>query len=283
MRFGTILSLAAMTTISGMAMSASAATLAYEGFTGYPNANNNIVGQNGGTGWGAAWNSGTSEGFLHTVRTPSTIAYAGYTGSTTPAASGGNYLNLAAGFGAANPANVFRFLDVTGGGTFGAAGYVSGGKIGADNTTLWASLLLSSQANSGGANGSATITFNSTTANNVTLPQSQASNLVVFKFVFGPGSTDTVTTFANPNLATFDGTSGGVTSAAGDYAFTGLTLTESYTGGSGSPGAETRYDDIRFGTTLADVAPVAAVPEPTTLAAIGGVALLTLRRRSSSL
>ena len=38
-------------------------------------------------------------------------------------------------------------------------------------------------------------------------------------------------------------------------------------------------DEIRFGTSFADVTPASAVPEPTALAALGAAGLLLLRRR----
>ena len=99
-------------------------TLAYEGFTGYPSTDGThpggqtVIGDNGGTGWGSAWNSGQSDGFLHVVRNSSPLGtYSGYNTSSTPAASQGNYLNLAAGFGSSNPSAVYRFFDTSAGGT----------------------------------------------------------------------------------------------------------------------------------------------------------------------
>lgn len=251
-----------------------AATLTYEGFTGYPSSNNNLVGDNGGTGWSGAWNSTNSQGFLSTVRNSGNVlAYPGYTGSTTPAASGGNYLNLAAGFGADNPSSVFRSLDTSVGGNYDTNGYLlSPGLIGADNKTLWGSILYSNDQQPGSSTrqyqlegGTAPYVF--------TLPQTATSNLLVFRIDFRPGATDTVTTFNNPNLATFNGSTGGVTSAPGDYSFTTIRLLETFVSGSNG-GSEGQYDDLRFGQTLSDVAPT-AVPEPSTwMLGLGGCALL---------
>jgi len=264
----------------GLTSSAHAVLLSYESFSGYPNANNDIVGQNGGTGFGGAWGSPSSDGFLHTVRTPTAIAYPGFNGATTPAASGGNFLNLAAAFGGSNPTAVFRSLDTSGGGSYGTNGYLTGGLIGADNTTLWASVLYSDEKVKAGNQSFATISLDGTTYDN-TLVQTQTSNLVVYKFNFGAGATDTITSYANPNLATFDGTTGGVTSAPGNYAFNTLRITQTYANGPGDQGAETQFDDIRFGTTLADVAP--AIPEPTSIAILGiaTIGLLARRRRNA--
>jgi len=276
------LTLVAAAMSAGVASVTHAAELTYEGFTGYSTAggSNDLVGNTGGTGFGGAWASPDSDGFLRTVRTPTAIAYPGYDGSSTPAASGGNYLNLAAAFGGANPFRVFRPLDTAGGGVYDTNGFISGGKIGADNKTLWGSILFSNNAAQTNGTGAASIAFDGTVSNStIVLFQPSASNLLVFRFDFSAGATDTITTFANPNLATFDGTTGGVTSAPGDYAFTALRLTESYA--NGNNGAETQFDDIRFGSTLADVAP--AIPEPTSIAILGiaTIGLLARRRRNA--
>jgi len=270
--------LTALSLTLGSISVSNAATLTYEGFTGYPNNSDNIVGQNGGTGWGGSWQSPTSEGFLHTVRTPTAIAYSGYNGGSTPAASGGNYLNLAAAFGFDNPVSVSRSLDTTVGGVYDTNGYLlSPGLIGADNTTLWGSLLYS---NDGVAQGTSTKTLQLEGGGTfvTTLAQPSASNFLVFRVNFGAGATDTVTTFSNPNLASFDGTSGGVTSAPGDYSFNTLRLVETYSNGPAGQGSEGQYDDIRFGSTLADVSPI---PEPSAalLALVGLSSILMLRSR----
>ena len=263
------------------APSARASLLTYDGFTADTAGNTNIVGQGGGIGWGGNWNSGQSDGFLHTVRTPTTLAYTGYTAATTPAASGGNYLNLAAGFNGANPAAVFRPLDVSAGGNYGLNGYLlNATTIGADNKVLWGSILYSnSDVNPG--NSTKTFTLNGGGTFTLTLPQTSANNLLVFRINFGAGATDTFTYFSNPNLATFNGTTGGVTSAAGDYSFSNFVLTEQATGVTAGSGTEGQYDDIRFGTTLADVSP-STVPEPSTYVALGlaGAALVAFRRKS---
>ena len=259
----------------GSLPSAQAGLLTYEGYTGYT-VNSTIVGDNGGSGWGSAWNSGQADGFIHTVRNPTTIAYPGYNGTTTPAASGGNYQNLAAGFGGANPSGVFRALDTSAGGGYGTGGLLlSATLIGADNTTLWGSLLYSDD---GGQNSTATLTLNGGGSFATNLPFTAASNLLVFRMDFRPGAADTVTLFSNPNLATFNGTTGGVTTAAGDYSFNTFVLTETLNGGTG---AQVQYDDIRFGTTLADVAPT-TVPEPSTylLTLLGAAATFAFGKKS---
>jgi len=272
--------LLATAVMAGISSVSNAATLTSEGFTLYPNGNIDVVGNNGPTGWGGAWASPVAEGFLHTVRTPTSIAYSGYNGASTPAASGGNYLNLAAGFGFANPVSVFRPLDTSAGGVYGSNGYLlSPGVIGADGKTLWGSILYS-QPNPGVTSNIAGFQLEGGGTFTTDLPQLAASNLIVFRIDFGASATDTVTLFSNPNLATFDGTSGGVTSAAGDYSFNTLRLREQFVLGTpGTTGSETQYDDIRFGTSVGDVAPITAVPEPTTLGLLAAGAILALRRR----
>lgn len=253
-----------------------AATLTYEGFTGYPTTN--LVGQNGGSGWGGAWQSTSSDGFLHDVRTPTAIAYTGYTGSTTPAASGGNYLNLAAGFGGSNPTPVARQLDTSVGGIYATSGYLlSAGLIGADNTTLWGSFLYSND-DIGTGISTKTLTLSGGGTFALTLPQTSASNFMVFRINFGAGATDTVTSFSNPNLAIFNGTTGGVTSVLGNYSFNTFNLQEQGANFPGGSGTEGQFDDIRFGSTLGDVAPI---PEPSSalLALVGLSSILMLRSR----
>lgn len=259
-----------------VATHARAAVLTVESFTGYANSNVDVVGNNGGSGWGGPWQSPQSDGFLRTVRTGGVISYSGYTGSTTPAASGGNYLNLASAFGGANPNNVFRPLDVSVGGVYGTNGYLASGSIGADNKTLWMSVLYSDERVKSGNQSFATLLFDGGFSTN--LSQTATTNLAVLKLDFKPGATDTVTVWTNPNLATFDGTTGGVTSAPGNYAFTALRLRQTFQNGPGGSGAETQFDDIRFGTTVSDVVP-AAVPEPTSIAALGLLSATMLRRR----
>ena len=259
-----------------------------------------IVGQGGGLGWGGNWNgSNAANGYLYVTRNSSSagyqpLSYSGYTSSTTPAASGGNYFNFASGFGGDQKNQVARLFDTTTTGTYGSAGLVANaGTIGANNTTLWGSMLYS---NDTAGNTTAAFSFQLSGGpgggNYVspTLPQGTAggsgsTNLLIFKINYGSNyqTSDTITLWTNPDLSTFDGTSGGSTSSVMNLSFNQLNLIENY--GSGS-GAQVSVDDLRFGTSLSDVAPT-GVPEPSTwlagalLVSTAAGGLLRARRRTA--
>jgi fibronectin type 3 domain-containing protein len=91
---------------------------------------------NGGTGWGDAWftqnNDVTVPGYNIANTTP--LTYTGLTTSGNYCVGGNAYLTAG------------RALDLTAGGNFGTNGYLTGGMIGANGTTLWMSVLMRKDA-----------------------------------------------------------------------------------------------------------------------------------------
>ncbi len=100
-------------------------------------------------------------------------------------------------------------------------------------------------------------------------------NLYIVKFdLSATAASDTVTVWVNPTLGAGDPSSGGIVLSSQDITFDRLALSDY------SAGAAT-WDEIRFGTTFADVT-TSAIPEPATYAALLGAATLgvaVLRRR----
>ena len=115
------------------------------------------------------------------------------------------------------------------------------------------------------------LAFNPSGANQDYATRDQANHFEVLRFDFGAGNNDTVTLFQDPTTATdFFGT-GHAQLTGIDATFDGIAFT--------ATGATLRWDEIRIGTTLADVT-VGVVPEPTTVALVGlGLLGLAFRRR----
>jgi len=263
----------------GASTVAQASLLALETFNTYPNQQvdgdvaGNLIGKNGGTGWGGAWDAGNTvgsgTGYLNQVRnTGANFAYPNYTASTTPAASAGNYLNLAAGFGGPNFNYAERFVDTSGGGTFGSAAYLTTNGatetvVGADNTTIWGSLLHK------GVGGQLWLRNGSQGDSVFGLPDSTPDALLLYKIDYAPGN-DTITIWNSPDLSTWTPASPASSTASGNYAFNKVILIEA------ANDSEKLFDDLRFGTTAADVVPI---PEPTSIAAISLAGAALLRRR----
>lgn len=270
MSLSTRLALIATAVVAGVASTSShvnAATLATETFSDY-GAPSNLQGANGGTGWNGGWNVGQpGQGFANEVRNGAPLSYPGYNGSTTPAASGTNYFNLASGYvGGDNNYNFgIRTLDVAD--EFSA--YVELSNIGANNTTLWGSMLYSSTD----GNGHLRLRNNADTDVKDISLLSGSNNLLVFKLNFGTANADTISVWNNPSLA-FDPNSAPSSVTAGSYAFSKFFIFRD------SAQGENQFDDIRFGTTSFDVVPTtSAVPEPTTMGLLLTGGLLALRRR----
>ncbi|MDX6765829.1 MAG: PEP-CTERM sorting domain-containing protein [Candidatus Methylacidiphilales bacterium] len=247
-------------TLSAGLFSLRAATLLNEDFNGYT-IDSTIDGNNGGSGWGGSWaTSSPSFGYLHTTRNNvANLSYSGYS------AVGGNYANLAGGYGGPAYMDMTRQVDLAG----AFSSYVSGGSVGADGTTLWGSFAYAYSAGS-----TLNLFLSGASTNYVPLADAGVSSLFVFKIDFGAGNADTLTYFLNPNLATFDGTGAPTGTQAGNFSFTrfGFALN--------GDTHEGRFDTIRMGNLVGDVVPV-TIPEPSTYAlfGIGMASLAWLRRR----
>ncbi len=271
--------------------SAQAALLTYEGFD-YTSAAN-ITGQTGGTGWrtptNPAWNSGTGG----TVAA-SELGYTGINASYTAFSPTGN---------AANMGGVFRndrFFAIDTGAAYATAGLRGAGNFIGGSTvtgTLWGSFLVN--ASQWGTGSGPQMLFNMSsgvgTGTQASIRQTGAGsaigvtdtggggigatgsiltsalsitnpNLIVFRYEFNGASNDTFSVWLNPTAA-----SDSASITATDYILNNLEIRSVNANGA------LAFDEIRFGTTFADVVPI---PERSTLALLaGGVGALTLIRR----
>ncbi len=236
-----------------------AAPLAADDFSSYALGTNLAV-ANGGTGFNGSYSVGSGEGFLNNVRNTNPISYPNY------AAVGGNYANLADGFGFGGSNFFQRQVDLAG----PFAPYSDGTRVGLDGTTLYGSFAYFNQTANAATGGKF---FLQGAANSeFFLPTAGADGLLVFRIDFGVGNADTITFFSNPDLTTFNGSGG--TSSNGDFSF--LSIGYIVLNGTDNGGDELRVDNIQLGATLADVVPI---PEPTTLAAMALLGGAMLRRR----
>lgn len=242
---------------------ANAAPLASDNFTSYTSGTA-LEGLNGGTGFSAGYTtSSPSFGFLAEVRNGAPLSYPDYNDQSL----GGNYANLAGGFGGPAYMDFRRTVDVAG--AFSA--YNDGTYVGLNNTTLYGSFAYNT------ANGVLNFLLQGPSDTFFALPTNgNANSLLVFKINFGTANADTITFFNNPTLAFDEGTASS-TSQMGDFSFNRIGFAVN------GDTFEGRVDNIRFGNTAADV--ISAVPEPSTYAllALGGMVVLFLRRRSSRL
>jgi len=235
-----------------------AGLLASDDFSSY-SAATNLNGLNGGFGFNGGYTVGApSLGYLNEVRNGSPLSYPNY---VSP--DGGNYANLASGFGGP-PFNFFqRTVDVTG----AFAAYNDGTRVGANNTTLWGSFLYNEVNNADFyLQGAANQIFS--------LPTTGSNSLFLYRIEFGPANADVVTVWNNPDLSTWTPSATPTSTAGpGDYSFQTLVFVAP------NDENEARFDNIRLGSEAIDVVPYAAVPEPTTLGLLAAGAILALRRR----
>ena len=256
-----------------------AAQLAYEGFdytVGDPVNTPNLGGMNGGSGWNGAWQTinGSGGGVL-----------AGSLSAGANSPSGYDLLSTGNKCGLQNGRRCGRHLNTSSNGPFGLFGYRDGnGRIGADGTTLYLSFMQqpngttpyyefefhNSDLGDGGRRGGI---GNDVTGNNVYLRTKDGANNNV-QTLIGAGNTnvnfyvvridfgspnDSVYVYQNPTSATDPGIGpGGPTMSKTDIpdmSFSGISL------GAFANDRTVMHDEIRFGTSWADVAaPVLAQP-----------------------
>ena len=260
--------------------------IAYEAFAYTPGSNLN--GSNGGTGWAGAWAAGGSNASVsdHLTVSDSSLAAAGLATSGGRATAGSQ----------SQIAGLTRFFDGDVLGAGGTTSYISvllrpEGTLGAGQFNGFFGLVLESALDGPevfvGKPGSAANApwaieqrGGSNTAFSNFIPQVGRTDLLVLKAEWGLGEPggqafDRLSLFINPTAGEPEPMfAHAITTAIDTNRVTGLTLA--------STGAFS-VDELRVGTTFADVAP-APVPEPATAAllALGLLAVPVARRRRSA-
>lgn len=291
-------------TIAAVAGSAQASLLVYEGFAGYGNVGSDIAGQSGSTAIGfgeAAWSGSGGGGLGNKNLDANTLTYTDANGSALvvspgSARSNGTWNRLHRGLGAGNDnlfaskpgggsvwvSYLFRPNGAPDGGPnqvrfYGAGGWDSNDKVSFDVVSEAPAFRHQVQsfvwAVSGTRSGGPLFRPN--------LPVSSEANLIVAQYVLDdsdlPGNQSAVYMWVNPLIGGLD-----PDTAAASSVLTGL-------GGMGGINRlsiaadangdfQVNWDEIRVGTSFGSVTPV--VPEPATLAVLGGLAALALRRRA---
>lgn len=285
------------------AQQAEAVLLAYEGFD--YTAGTEVVGQNGGSGWDASgWQSRNAAGLggsSVTTGAPVMAGSLGYTSGANSLVTSGNHSHM---FGTAN-------------GSFEPARGLASSAGGADGTSLYMSFLIqrtgevqdpatTSPPNmyprganvrwwtDGGERGNIG-NFSNASSNTVKLQSKDSTvidsgatysdlNFVVGRIDFDSTGGNMLHLWVNPDLATED--LGAAMSTAymdgTDISHGGIDFISPFLGNnsSGRPPSEILWDEIRIGTTYADVTPYTTIPEPTAglLAALAASALAVRRR-----
>ena len=261
--------------VLALAPAAQAALIAYDGIDYTPA---DPVTAEGGTGWasGDAWGSKAVAGGL-TYPDLATVGSA-------------NLQSTGDGF----PREPERAIDTTGGSLAATAGVVDGsGNIGADGTTVWFSML--AQVPSATGYPEMRLVKDGVDINRITLrSDNNAPNYSFFNDKDNTGvarSTVAFAVFSIDFTASGDTMTGWLNPVAGVASPTGEDFTSGYSNTTGdlsfdafsmrmdmTPAGQLFYiDEIRVGTTFADV----AIPEPATMSllAIGGLGVLLMRRR----
>jgi len=263
--------------LSGVsAPTASAELIAAEDFGS--TASGNLDGGGDGVGWGADWNTQTGNTEPQYATSPTLFASANVFSHSTD--SYGTSPGPSARFG--------RPIDTADGGLADAAGLLdSNNNIGADGTTVYIgfamqtvapaqyhgfelyrdgenggarSVKVSTDGVGGGANWN--LASGNTSTEALVSAVNEATNYFVLKLAFGESDVDSASVFLNPTLNTAEGTADAFITG-GNYAFDRLGF------GNFSTGATLNFDDIRIGTTYADV--VGPVPEPASVALVAGI------------
>ncbi len=230
-----------------------AGPLAYEGFD-YPAGTDNLSGQNGGSGWAAAW---------QTVDVGSASVAAGslVAGGNAPA----DFASHSTGSSTTLPngRRVGRLLDTTASGSFGARGYLDpNGRIGKDGTTVYVSFLQQPNGTSlfyefefhrdnlgdpgriaGIGNDQAGNAVNLRAPSGTQTPIGAGTtgvNFYVVRIDFKTGNDD-VYVYRNSTSATEPGSPTLTMLAAGDMSFNGISF------GAFDNGRTVKHDEIRLG------------------------------------
>jgi PEP-CTERM motif len=280
------------------APNASADLIAYEPFD--YTAGTQLNGDSGGMGWSGAWRDATVAG--------ATIQASGLTYAGLP--TSGNSVLLSGSLGTLN---IFRdFPNITG--AAGTSIYISfigqrvgpaedpqtiplnpyprGVNVGFFNTENAVRQERATIGNSSGATSNAWSyipTGSGSVISQSTTPYSDQAWVVLrIDFVGDDTVNDDAYLFINPDpsvepsLASADVTVLGTSLTAGTFDYSGLDYVRPFVGGANAnPYGELMLDELRIGTTYADMTSTTVVPEPATLGlfALGGLAFL-LRRRN---
>jgi len=234
----------------------------------------NLAGGGDGIGWAAAWN---------TQLASAPAAEPQYATSATLFGSAANVFSHSTDSFGASPSSNSRFgrlLDTSGGGLAGVAGLIDeSDNIGADGATVYIGFAMQTDSpnqffgfelyrdgenggarsikistdgdlNSEGARQLNLANVNHTTQDAVS-DLNEDVNYYVLKLSFGAENADTASVFLNPTLNAVEGAAD-ATITGGNYSFDRLGF------GNFGAGASINFDDIRIGTTFADVVGAAA-------------------------
>lgn len=262
------------------AEAARASVLVYDGFnyaagTNVPDSGTTLNGPSGGTAsWTSGWFDGSADG--------NAAAY-------TIAATGLSYPNLTATGRSLNDGNdnigVRRNFTAQSAGTYYVSFLMS---VSADAASTYAGLAVNNRAYFGLMKAGAVSQFavgsgfagGSPTSTGVTVTPG-STYLLVGKISFNPTGSSNLSLWVNPTNGdeAFEGAADAtyLHNLAGGSAFTAF---DHFQGYQSSGTYNLTMDEIRLGTSWADVTPGLPVPEPTMLSLLGGAALVLGRRRA---
>lgn len=219
-----------------------------------------LVGQNGGTGWGGSWtaiDAGASGGVQSGSLTYGDLVTSGNQAYvTTTAGTSGFSRALGSTFSDATTNTIYLSFafNWNSGTRFLGLQLLNGGTSAIEFNKF------AGQSNFGiqSGTGSTAITTGTT-------------NFVVVKIEFNASGNDTVSLYTNPSLTGGEPMTASSTRSFASLSFNTIRLATGYDNGSQTTAAAA-FDEIRIGTTYADV--VSAIPEPSSFAALAGIAAL---------
>jgi hypothetical protein len=296
-----IISAAAMLAVAG---SAQANLLVYEGFAGYGGVGSDIAGQAGSTAIGfgeAAWSGSGGGGLGNKNLDADTLTYTDANGSALVVSAGsarsnGTWNRLHRGLGAGNDnlfaskpgggsvwvSYLFRPNGAPDGGPnqvrfYGAGGWDSNDKVSFDVVSESPAFRHQVQsfvwAVSGTRGGGALFRANQ--------PVTSEANLIVAQYILDDsdvaGNQSAVYMWINPLIGGLDpdtmAASSSLTGLGGMGGINRLSIAADANGD-----FQVNWDEIRVGTSFSSVTPV--IPEPASIAVLGAVAAMALRRRA---